>query len=132
MGFKQHGSSDVWKKNKILFAKLVGSWNKEAAIDYSNKFKDEAQSLIREPWAHIVYLDDWELCEPSMFEVIQDLVQWSLDNGLTRAANVHKPSGVKKEFINKMVLEQTSTFKRAVFSNEQDALTWLKQEGFSF
>jgi len=126
--FQPHGECDVWRNDTILFARLKGTWNREAAESFSQTFKQEASPLIDKPWGHLVYLDDWDLCSPDMFPVIESLVKWCIDNNLKRAAQVYTPSAMKKQFVDKMVVEELGEFKRASFDCEKEALAWLVDE----
>lgn len=129
--FDQHGSFEIWAEGNIVFANLEGAWNKEAAVNFEVEFMKVAK-LMPEKWGHIVYLNDWELCDAAMFPIIERLVAWCIKNGLTRAANVYSVSVVKAEFINKMVVDEFGEFKRAVFDNDKDAKEWLRKYGYSF
>jgi len=129
--FEQHGSYKVWAQNNMVIADLKGAWNKEAALNFEQEFMKVAQEMP-EKWGHLVYLNDWELCDPAMFPVIERLVTWCIRHGLTRAANVYPKSAVKEEFINKMVVDEFGEFKRAVFDNEIDAKQWLAKYGFTY
>jgi len=128
--FEQHGSFKVWAAGNIVVADLKGAWNEEAALAFEQEFMIVAK-VMPNHWGHIVYLNDWELCDPAMFPVIERLVAWCIENGLTRAANVYPASAVKEEFINKMVVDEIDNFKRAVFDNKNDALNWLKENGYT-
>ena len=127
--FSAHGDFRLWINNQTLCAELFGVWNKQAAQQFSLHFKQLGTKFSGE-WAHIVYLNDWELCTEDVFKVIEELVEWSINNGLVRAANVYTPSTMKSIFINTMVVEEKGMFKRAVFDNKSDAKKWLEAEGY--
>lgn len=129
MQFEQHGDYKIWTKNNMLYAELSGAWNQEAAENFEADFMKAAKHLPA-PWAHIAYLNDWELCSPDTFPVIARLVEWCIQHDLTRAANIFSPSSLKEGFLNKMVVDEQDSFKRIVFDNEEDAVEWLKNEGF--
>lgn len=126
--FQAHGESDVWRKDSILYANLKGSWNKEAALEFSESFKRVAEPLTAHPWGHLVYLHEWDLCAPDVFPVIENLVAWCLDHNLVRAAQIYPPSIMKKQFIDQMVVEEMGNFRRATFDNKDDAYQWLVDE----
>ena len=129
MNFSQHGSYKLWVKERVIYAEISGAWNREAALNYSKEFKALASSFSGN-WAHLVYLDDFELCGDEVFGVIQELVAWCIAQGLKRAAHVYSPSMVKKEFVGKMVAERQGEFTRAIFDNEMSARLWLSNEGY--
>ena len=130
MQLASHGTFKIWCQGSTVFAELKGNWNEEAALEFEKEFMRAAASMP-EQWAHLVYLNDWQICVPQMMEIIQRLVAWCIDNGLVRAANIYDPSDMKSSLINKMVVQQEGTFVRAVFDNDADAAAWLTEEGFA-
>lgn len=130
MQFEQHGHFELWRSHNVLCARLHGTWNQVAAENFSQQLKQLAKKMAK-PWAHLVYLSDWELCSPDVFPVITELVDWCIDNQLTKVANVYSYSYIKDEFVNKMVIEQRDQFERVVFDNEKEAVQWLASKGFT-
>lgn len=130
MQFEQHGSFKIWTVNNVVISKVYGIWNQIAAENYADEFQRHANKLTP-PWAHLVYLNDWELCSPDVFPVVNDLVEWCIKKQLIRAANVFSPSYIKEGFVNKVVLQQQGEFQRVVFDNENEAIQWLADEGFN-
>lgn len=129
--FVPHGNFTFKQINKVLIANIQGAWNKEAAELYAKKFKAEAQPLISDKWAHLVYLDDWELGVPEIGGIIHELVNWCIANGLTRTAQVYCPSSLKQFHIDQMVTETQGSFQRRAFACEEEAINWLAQQGFT-
>lgn len=129
MHLNQHGTYKLWRHKNVIYAELNGTWNDIAAQNFSKEFKEIAKDYTQ-AWGHLVYLDEWELCSPEVFEIIEELVSWCLNKGLTRAAQVYSPSIIKKKFLGQMVVEQHGLFKRAVFDCPEKATAWLKTEGF--
>lgn len=127
---KNKKSYKIWVDKQVLYAELEGAWGSDIAQNFANDFKDAA-TAFNDDWGHLVYLDGWELCSEEMIKIIQDLVDWCIENGLKRAAQVYAPSMVKKEFLDEMVVEEFGEFKRAVFGNAVDAKNWLENEGFN-
>ena len=83
-----------------------------------------------ENWGHLVLLDDWELGIPEMVPIIERLVAWCLENGLTRAAQVYSPSMIKQYHLNEMVVQEIGAFQRHSFAKRVDAEEWLAASGF--
>ncbi|WP_423186985.1 hypothetical protein ACO1PK_01855 [Alishewanella sp. d11] len=121
----------LWTENNVLLACISGSWDERAASDYSKALKHEASQLKGRPWAHIVYLDDWQLGTPEIEPIIQDLVTWCLHNGLVLTAQVYCPHSVKRYQLDKMIIEKTLTFERRVYTEEQSAFNWLAEQGYA-
>ncbi len=114
MSFEQHGTYHLWCVDSVLYAELLGTWNKEAALNFSRDFKALA-GQFNAPWAHLVYLEEWGLCTPDVIEVIQSLVEWCIENDLRRAAQIYSKSGLKEAFLGRTVVEEFGNIKRAVF-----------------
>lgn len=129
MQYESHGKFKIWRQGSVVFAKLIGSWNVESALQFEHEFKKIA-STMPDRWGHMVYLNDWELCVPEMITIIERLVAWCLDNGLVRAANIYLSSAIKTQILNRMIVTTQDNFQRAVFDNELDAVDWLSDEGF--
>lgn len=129
MQFEQHGHFELWQSNNVLCARLHGTWNQVAAENFAEQLKRYALQMPK-PWGHLVYLSDWELCSPDVFPVITELVDWCIENHLTKVANVYTYSYIKEGFVNKMVVEQQGGFERVVFDNEKEAIEWLACKGF--
>lgn len=129
--FEVDGNFSVWRENNILFSRHTGSWNQDTAQIYSQALIHTAKPICHNPWAHLVYMDDWDLGAIEMQPVIQVLVKWCVQNNLIRAAHIYSPNMAKTYCLDNMVLEHEGKFALAKFSSEKDALHWLSQEGFS-
>lgn len=129
MRYESHGKFTIWSEGNIIIAELQGSWNEQSGLQFEHQFKKIA-STMPPRWAHLVYLNDWELCVPEMMPIIERLVTWCIQNGLVRAANIYPSSAIKTQVINKMIVTQEGDFERAVFDNEFDGASWLSNEGF--
>lgn len=121
----------LWTENQVLLACIQGCWDRYAAADYSRAFKAVASQFKGQRWAHIVYLDDWQLGTPEIEPIVQELVTWCLHNGLVLTAQVYCPHSVKRYQLDKMIIEQTLTFERRVYADEQQAFNWLAEQGFA-
>ncbi len=126
-----HGNFNVDVSGTILRAYISGSWNVETAQAFSAEIKSKAQPLLGKTWGHLVILEDWDLGVPEIQSIIEQLVVWCIENGLTRAAQAYSPSMVKQYQLNKMVLEKIDGFHRNSFTDEESAIAWLAAEGFS-
>lgn len=120
----------LWTENNVLLACISGSWDERVAYDYCKAFKREASQFNGRSWAHIIYLDDWQLGTPEIEPIIQDLVTWCLHNGLVLTAQVYCPHSVKRYQLDKMIIEKTLTFERRVYTEEQPAFNWLAEQGY--
>ena len=121
----------IWCEQRVVLANISGSWDTLSAKDYASEFKAIAKPLIGSDWAHIVYLDDWQLGVPEIEPIVAELVAWCLDNGLRYTAQVYCPNMVKRYQLDRMIVDSSKWFEKRVYPNEQQALTWLASLGFT-
>jgi len=126
----QHGEFELSVKGNVLIACLKGGWNEVAARNFDRCLRETAQPLLGKNWGHLVCLEDWSLGVPEMVPIVEDLVQWCIDNGLKCAAHVYSASMMKKLTLDDMVVEKQGDFQRHHFSNKAEATRWLAQQGF--
>lgn len=129
MQYQSHGHFEIWSEDATVFAELHGCWNQEGGLEFEREFMRVASDMPAQ-WAHLVYLNDWELCTPEVTEIIMRLVDWCLHRGLARAANIYTPSAIKTGLLNKMIVQQEGNFIRRVFDNPEDGALWLTEEGY--
>ncbi|QOL26444.1 hypothetical protein LP316_03850 [Thalassotalea sp. LPB0316] len=122
-----HGYYQVSYENNIVIATLKGAWNENTAHAFSDDFKLEASALVANNWGHIVYLCDWEMGVPGVDKILESLVAWCIDNGLTHAAHVVGKSKITEKYAGKIVHSKDQIFTKQVFHDEQQALQWLSE-----
>jgi hypothetical protein len=120
----------LWRDQQVLVAVISGSWDQQTAADYTAEFIRTALPLINQPWAHIVYLDQWQLGVPEIEPVIQQLVTWCVNNQLRYAAHVYCPHMVKQYQLNRMISDETQRFEKRTYPIAEDAFAWLASHGF--
>lgn len=114
----------------MLFALVSGAWDKSAAIRYVEDFKHHALTLAEHPWAHISYLDLWQLGTPDVEPVLRELEAWVLGHNIKYTAAIYAPSAVKKFQLGKMIKSSKHNDAYRHFDCEQEAIEWLKSKGF--
>lgn len=120
----------LWCEQRVILAVVNGSWDRRTAEEYSAAFKQLATPLAGADWAHIVYLDQWELGVPAIEPVIQELVQWCIQHKLRCAAQIYCPHMVKKYQLERMIIDHTGVFEKRVYPTQHEAFQWLAAEGF--
>lgn len=125
--FPQHGTFSISVSNNLLIATVEDSWNEETALAYSEAFKSASKAISHAPWGHIVFLDNWNLGASEITPIIQELVFWSAENNLVRAAQIYSPSMVKKYFIDTMIVNELGAFSSKAFTKKEDGLAWLAE-----
>ena len=125
-----HGSFDMWVDNQVFLARINGAWNEEETQLFFTKLKENVTELINQPWAQIVYLNDWELGTPGNEQVTTELIQWCMEHNLKKAATVYSPHLIKKLQIERLTNQSISVVEYRSFPQEQEAFSWLESEGF--
>ena len=120
----------LWREQRVILASLSGGWSRFTAEDYASEFKTLAAPLAGTDWAHIVYLDNWQLGVPEIEPIIAGLVSWCLDNGLRYTAQVYCPNMVKRYQLNKMISDSSGQLEKRVYPDPQQAFAWLASLGF--
>ncbi|EAT12859.1 hypothetical protein HF888_02565 [Bermanella marisrubri] len=125
---------DLWIDNRVIMARVRGSWDDQIAKEFATAFRALGEQLYSTPpghWAHIVYLDDWQLGTPDIEPIVIELVNWAITHGLTRTAQVYSPSMLKQFQMDRMVEDHREDFIRRIYPNERDAFAWLDSEGYA-
>lgn len=125
-----HGLFDLKVKGQVLTLVAKGQWNFEAALEFEQEWIKLATPISQAPWAHVVYLDEWDLNTPDVEPVITRVVGWSVTHKMTHVAQIYSPSLLKKYELDKMVGDKDLPFKKQVFWKEDEALEWLASCGF--
>jgi len=125
-----HGQWKLEVNNKVLLQWFEGAWNEEATIAYMEEFKKIAQPLISGEWAILSIFDAWELGVPEMESHIIKHCQWFKDNGCIKDCHVYSHNAVKKMQLEKIIPHTEEHYERLVFSDMDEATSWLKECGY--
>lgn len=120
----------LWREQQVILAVVNGSWDRRTAEEYMNEFKKLAAPLTNAPWAHLVYLEKWELGVPEIEPVIKELVQWCIQHHLRFVAQIYCPHMVKQYQLNRMIIDHSDVFEKRVYPTQQEAFGWLASQGF--
>lgn len=126
----------VWTERSVLLTVVRGGWGERTAMDYCDAFKTAAKSFISankglgQDWAHIVYLDDWELGSPDIEPIIRGLANWAVGNRLGYFAQVYSPNMLKQYQLERMLISNLDTCEKRVFTHQADAFAWLAEMGY--
>ena len=121
----------IWLDQKVLIAKVKGSWNQQDAEDFAREFKVVVSPLLDHDWASVILLDNWQLGVPGIEPVIKDLVSWKISRGLRYSAHVYWPSIVKEFQLERMVQNVKGRFEMQTFKQPEEAFDWLASKGFT-
>ena len=127
---KYHPKFKIWLDNKVLIAMVKGSWSQQDAEDFAREFKAVVSPLLRDKWASVILLDNWQLGVPGIEPVIKALVSWKISHGLRYSAHVYWPSIVKEFQLDRMVKSVEGRFEVEKFEDPDNAFEWLANKGF--
>ena len=127
----EHGSYSIKAKNNILYIECVGTWNEETALNYKADIISNINKFNGKNWASVCILDNWNLNTPEVVPVLQEIVLTCVKQKLKRLAHVYLNSDIKDYFLNEMFLTSYPDYERAVFSTKEQALSWLKESGYT-
>lgn len=126
-----HGRWKLYVNNKVLIQWFADAWNEEAVIAYVKEFREATQSLIGGDWAIISIFEEWELGIPDIEKHVIEHCQWFIDNGCVKDCHVYSPDALKAMQLEKMVPHTEGNYTRCVFSELNEGISWLEQEGFA-
>jgi hypothetical protein len=133
--FNLHGAFKIELRNDIVFVDMIGAWNIETAIAFSDEIKKVVKPIYGRPWAALTHMDEWELCTPECKPVIVEFSLNAKRSGLTREAVVNEKESTKLELFSRvrndsLVKQANPEFDRRFFKNIDPGLAWLHSEGF--
>jgi hypothetical protein len=129
--FSVHGDWRILVIDNYVLQWFSGTWNEEAAIQYSQQFKEKTAHLNGSQWAIFSLFDEWELGVPEMESHLIAHCQAFKDNGCVKDCHIYTPSVWKKMLLENIVPQSEGKYERRVFSNADDALHWMNICGFS-
>ena len=128
--FPVHGDWKIFTSDTYVLQWFSGCWNEEAAIMYSEEFRQKTLHLAGTKWALLSIFDEWELGVPEIIPHIEKHCQRFKDIGCIKDCHVYTPSAAKEMQLEQMVPQTEGSYERQVFTNLDDAVTWLKVNGF--
>ena len=123
---------DVWRDNFVLCAKVSGQWNASVAKHYAVDLRETARTFNSEPWAHIVFLDNWGLGSPEIEPIIAELLGWVIENKVSGLAMVFEHDPLKRYQLEAMLVQPENGPEIRYFDKAVDAIKWIKDLGFTF
>jgi len=120
----QHGEVQICFENNIISATLIGSFNEEGAIKYTEGIKNIVKSLEGKKYAILVDNSDMEGGTPEAYQVLEQYNQWLNRTNLVAKAIIVKTlitTELIKTLSPSIKLQTTKSFK-----NKKLALQWLQ------
>lgn len=120
----QHGEVKICCENNIISATLIGSFNEEGAIKYTEGIKNIVKNLEGQKYAILVDNSNMEGGTPEAYQVLEKYNQWLNNTNLVAKAMIVKTlitTELIKTLSPSINLQATKTFK-----NKKVALKWLQ------
>ena len=125
-----HGSYRLSIVERVVCSAVIGPWNLECTLAYSDEFRTLTASLADDgsPWASFFDPSKWQLLTPDSVQLFNENAQWASANNRTHVAIVSIEFSLE-EWLRDRMLENTQVESR-FFHNRQDAWNWLQELGF--
>jgi len=129
--FPVHGQWKIAASDNYVLQWFEGCWNVEAAIQYTQEYKQKTAHLEGKEWAMLSIFEDWELAVPEIEPYITKHCQRFKDIGCIKDCHVYTPSATKEMQLEQLIPHTEGCYERQVFSHIDDAIVWLKTFGFT-
>lgn len=129
--FAVHGDWRILVQKNYVLQWFSGCWNEEAAIQYSQEFREKTEHLNGTHWAIFSYFDEWELGVPEMESHLIEHCQQFKNNGCIKDCHIYSPSAWKSMQLENIVPQSEGKYERRVFVEDSEAIAWMKSCGFS-
>lgn len=128
---KRHGSFQVERFGRILVLRAYDSWNLETGQACVAELCRRGAELQEAPWALVTDLRDWGMSGLELREPITQLASRLDDLGRTHSAFLSDQQSELIEYlINTSVRVGTNQARLEFFTDESEAVDWLRREGF--
>ena len=120
----QHGEVQLCYENNIIRATLIGAFNEQGAIQYTEGIKHIVKSLKGQKYAILVDNTKMQGGTPEAYQVLEEYNQWLNSTNIVAKAMVVRTLITTELIYNlspSIKLQNTKTFK-----NKESALLWLK------
>ena len=126
------GGFRLFTDDFVLLSVPSGISGRSIAQKYVDEIKSKVAEFNGQPWAHIVYLNEWQLGTPEVEPIITELSRWCLANNLKYTAIIETANSVRQYQNNKMLIKQNerTDYDRQSFANADLAIEWLNSLGF--
>ena len=121
---------DIDTVNSIANVKIYGVWREDTAREYAEQFKEEVKVLTGKPWVRLVDLSNWKTASDEVIEVIGELLQWCIDNGIVHSVYIID-NPITYGQLMRMVNEGKAKNITKTFRTRTEAEKYLKEKGFN-
>ena len=128
--FSAHGQWKIATSENYVLQWFSGCWNEEAAILYTQEYREKTAHLIGKKWAMLSIFEEWELGVPEIEPYIAEHCQRFKDIGCIKDCHVYSKSAAKKMQLEQLVPHSEGNYERQVFTHIDEATAWLKSHHF--
>jgi hypothetical protein len=128
--FSVHGDWKILVKDNYVLQWFSGCWNEEAAVQYSQEFKEKTAMLVGTQWAIISFFDEWDLGVPEIEPHIVEHCRLFKANGCIKDCHIYTPAAAKSMQLENMIPQSEGDYERQVFIGAEEAVAWMR--GFNF
>lgn len=121
----RHGDVQIILKNNIIVATLVGSFNENGAINYTEKVKDLVKILNGKEYAILVDNSNMEGGTPEAYQVLEEYNQWLNQTNLVAKAMIVKTL-ITTDLIKSLSPSINLQTVRS-FHDKKSAMKWLEK-----
>ncbi len=128
---KQYYNIKAYPDQNLVVEVCKGDWTVQVAKSYLKDFENVAKDVTGNgSWALLTDAVNWKSTDDEIIEIIGDHFEWNRKNGMTHNANV--TSGIVEQRKLQQMFEAGGVSHIAkVFLSREEALEWLRKEGYS-
>lgn len=127
---RPHGHYSIVVADNILMTAVRGAWNAEGTELYCDAVRKAVEPMAK-PFAHIVDARGWELAVPESADMLSDLLDWRIANGLACTAYLDLGAPVLRAFAESYVRSVRETVPTEFFACATALTEWIGEHGFS-
>lgn len=120
----------IWSENNVILIYTVGFWGKSHAEHFCREYSNIRKTLLGQPWAVISYSKNWVLGTPDIEPVMATLSRPEDNIDLAAVARIINGSRLTQYQLKKIIDKANNSQLIRNFTDEIDAFSWLKQQGF--
>lgn len=112
-------------KERMVYVTPIGLWTSEDVKEYYDRFMGTISPIVcKEPWVIIYDIRKYQVCNPG--RLAEEHLDWQEENNLKYRAVITNDGQIKKYLDH----GYSSKVPQQIFTNEDEAIAWLKSKGF--
>ncbi len=128
---KEYYNIKAYPDQNLVVEVCKGDWTKEVAEKYLDDFKKSAADVTGKSWALLTDARDWKSADDEIIEIVGSHFDWNRQNGMQHNANI--VSGIIEQRKLQQMFDSGGVSQIAkVFLSKEEAMQWLRDEGYKF